>query len=168
MRIAMRAPDRSACEGGCRLVRSLRPPPIRVPRFRSSSYVAAASDTNFGNKGGTRNFMTLVPLFDLKFLSEFAADGVGTSNRRHERRRATLAGNHCGAQQERPRAFPVRRRLAQLVKIAPAHLRIACFKTFLVGDRLLLHELDRDGAPLQIVEVKEPLRRTFEQHLGKL
>ena len=27
--------------------------------------------------------MILVPLFDLKFLTEFAASGVGTSNRRH-------------------------------------------------------------------------------------
>jgi hypothetical protein len=27
--------------------------------------------------------MILVPLFDLKFLFEFAAGGVGTSNRRH-------------------------------------------------------------------------------------
>src|SRR5215467_15613499 len=27
--------------------------------------------------------MTPVPLFDLKFLTEFAAGGVGTSNRRH-------------------------------------------------------------------------------------
>jgi hypothetical protein len=27
--------------------------------------------------------MILVPLFDLKFLTEFAAGGVGTSNRRH-------------------------------------------------------------------------------------
>src|SRR5205807_2692720 len=31
---------------------------------------------------GTRNSMILVPLFDLKFLGEFAAGGVGTSNRR--------------------------------------------------------------------------------------
>src|SRR5262245_56338271 len=29
--------------------------------------------------------MILVPLFDLKFLSEFAASTVGTSNRRHQR-----------------------------------------------------------------------------------
>jgi len=27
--------------------------------------------------------MVLVPLFDLKFLNELAAGGVGTSNRRH-------------------------------------------------------------------------------------
>jgi hypothetical protein len=27
--------------------------------------------------------MFLVPLFDLKFLNELAAGGVGTSNRRH-------------------------------------------------------------------------------------
>jgi hypothetical protein len=27
--------------------------------------------------------MILVPLFDLKFLIEFAAGGAGTSNRRH-------------------------------------------------------------------------------------
>src|SRR5882724_1178977 len=32
---------------------------------------------------GTSNSMLLVPLFDLKFLIEFAAGGVGTSNRRH-------------------------------------------------------------------------------------
>src|SRR5258708_32420237 len=29
--------------------------------------------------------MILVPLFDLKFLTGFAASGVGTSNRRHSR-----------------------------------------------------------------------------------
>src|SRR5262249_47131323 len=32
---------------------------------------------------GTSKSMVLVPLFDLKFLYEFAAGGVGTSNRRH-------------------------------------------------------------------------------------
>src|SRR5882724_12853367 len=35
---------------------------------------------------GTSKPMILVPLFDLKFLIEFAATGVGTSNRRHYRR----------------------------------------------------------------------------------
>jgi hypothetical protein len=38
-------------------------------------------------RGGVRKFstffQTLVPLFDLKFLNELAASGVGTSNRRH-------------------------------------------------------------------------------------
>src|SRR5262245_46913182 len=32
---------------------------------------------------GTSKFMMLVPLFDLKFLDEFAAGGAGTSDRRH-------------------------------------------------------------------------------------
>ena len=32
---------------------------------------------------GTSKPMILVPLFDLKFLHEFAATAVGTSNRRH-------------------------------------------------------------------------------------
>ena len=32
---------------------------------------------------GTSRPMMLVPLFDLKFLFEFAAGDVGTSNRRH-------------------------------------------------------------------------------------
>jgi hypothetical protein len=32
---------------------------------------------------GTSNLTILVPLLDLKFLAEFAAGGVGTSNRRH-------------------------------------------------------------------------------------
>jgi hypothetical protein len=42
--------------------------------------MAALSDTNFGNKGALAKYMILVPLFDLKFLDEFAASGVGTSN----------------------------------------------------------------------------------------
>jgi hypothetical protein len=46
-----------------------------VPRFRSSSYTSAASDTNFGSEKGTSRFMIPVPLFDLKFLRELAADG---------------------------------------------------------------------------------------------
>ena len=33
---------------------------------------------------GTSNSMILVPLFDLKFLEEFVASGVGTSDRRHQ------------------------------------------------------------------------------------
>src|SRR5712672_424092 len=37
---------------------------------------------------GTSKHMILVPLFDLKFLIEFAATGVGTSNRRHWLNRA--------------------------------------------------------------------------------
>jgi hypothetical protein len=32
---------------------------------------------------GTSNDLILVPLFDLKFLIEIAANGAGTSNRRH-------------------------------------------------------------------------------------
>ena len=32
---------------------------------------------------GTGKFMTLMPLFDLKFLEEIAASGAGTSNWRH-------------------------------------------------------------------------------------
>src|SRR5215211_2176830 len=49
--------------------------------------MAAPSDTNFGSKGATSKYMFLVPLFDLKFLHEFAAGAGGTSNRRHERGR---------------------------------------------------------------------------------
>jgi hypothetical protein len=33
---------------------------------------------------GTSKLMTQVPLFDLKFLIEFAAIAAGTSNRRHD------------------------------------------------------------------------------------
>ena len=45
--------------------------------------MAALSDMNFGNKGGTSKYMILVPLIDLTFLNEFAAGDAGTSNRRH-------------------------------------------------------------------------------------
>jgi hypothetical protein len=54
-----------------------------VPRFRSSSYIAALSDTNFGSKGALAAYLILVPLIDLKFLKELAAGDAGTSNRRH-------------------------------------------------------------------------------------
>ena len=38
--------------------------------------------------------MTLAPLFDLKFLNAFAADGVGTSNRGTRRQRAGGLSKH--------------------------------------------------------------------------
>ena len=37
----------------------------------------------FRKAKGTSKFMFLVPLFDLKFLIEFAASDAGSSNRRH-------------------------------------------------------------------------------------
>src|SRR5260221_14719771 len=55
-----------------------------VPRFRSSSYIAALSDTNFGSKGALAAYLILVPLIDLKFLKELVASDAGTSNRRHQ------------------------------------------------------------------------------------
>src|SRR5215472_13629848 len=39
--------------------------------------------TNFGSERGTGRLMILPPLCDLKFLHELAANGEGTSNRRH-------------------------------------------------------------------------------------
>src|SRR5262249_16052232 len=43
----------------------------------------SSTDTNFGSERGTSKFMILVPLFELTFLNEVAASGVGASNRRH-------------------------------------------------------------------------------------
>jgi hypothetical protein len=40
-------------------------------------------DLKFLNELAANNLMILVPLFDLKFLNEPAACGAGTSNRRH-------------------------------------------------------------------------------------
>jgi hypothetical protein len=55
---------------------------MRLPgtraRFRSSCYIAAYSYTNFASKGALATLMSLVPLFDLKFLNELAASSVGT------------------------------------------------------------------------------------------
>src|SRR5271154_4872207 len=53
-----------------------------VPTFRSSSYVSAPTLTNFGKVMGTSKSIILLPLFNLKFLTEFAACGAGTSYRR--------------------------------------------------------------------------------------
>ncbi len=44
-----------------------------MPRFRSSRYIAAPSDANFGSKGALASILLLVPLIDLKFLNELAA-----------------------------------------------------------------------------------------------
>src|ERR1700732_2953456 len=57
---------------------------------------------------------------------------------------------------------------AQFVEIALAHLRIARFKTLLVGDRLLLDELDRYGAPLQVVQVEQPFGRAIADNADEL
>src|SRR5690348_4249931 len=48
------------------------------------------SGTNFGSKGALASILILVPLIDLKFLRELAANGAGTSNRRHQ---PALVGN---------------------------------------------------------------------------
>jgi hypothetical protein len=52
----------------------------RFPKFviRGSTLM-----DEFRKAKGTSKHMILVPLFDLKFLIEFAAGGAGTSNRRH-------------------------------------------------------------------------------------
>jgi len=52
--------------------------PVSEVRDTSQHALTRTSETK-----GTSNSMILVPLFDLKFLTEFAAGGVGTSNRRH-------------------------------------------------------------------------------------
>src|ERR1700758_1856912 len=74
---------------------------------------------------------------------------------------AALARDHRRAQEKLPGALGVGRAGAQFVEIALAHFRIARFKAFLVGDRLLLDEFDRHGAALQIVQIEEPLRRAL-------
>jgi hypothetical protein len=48
--------------------------PLIYPRCRTAKP---------GVGSGTSNSMIVAPLFDLKFLAEFAAGDVGTSNRRH-------------------------------------------------------------------------------------
>src|SRR5262249_36416175 len=55
------------------------------PSAPLSKFVIHCSTTRheLRKQRGTSKFMILVPLFDLKFLGEFAAGGVGTSNRRH-------------------------------------------------------------------------------------
>src|SRR5262249_4074746 len=51
---------------------------------------------------GTSKSMILVPLFDLKFLNERAASGVGTSNRR--RCAASCVENRCPRSESRSRS----------------------------------------------------------------
>src|SRR5262249_2785589 len=50
-----------------------------VPAFRSLSYMAAPSRTNFGKQRALANSMVPVPRFDLKFVNVGAATDAGTS-----------------------------------------------------------------------------------------
>ena len=72
---------------------------------------------------------------------------------------AALAGDHRRAQQELPRPLGIGRHGAQIVEIALARFRLARLQALLVGDRLLLHELDRHGAALEAVEIEQALGR---------
>jgi hypothetical protein len=58
-------------------------PPSQVVRFRSSSALAARSDTNFGIQGPLSNSMILVPLLNPKFAIAFAARCARTSGSGH-------------------------------------------------------------------------------------
>src|SRR6266568_5714258 len=88
--------------------------------------------------------------------------------REFKRRRAPLACDHRGPQQDLAGALLVGRDLPQLVEIASAQLGIARFEPVLVRYRLLLHELDRDRATLKIVEVEQTVRLTAEKNSRKL
>src|SRR6202790_4626509 len=65
-------------------------------------------------------------------------------------------------------ARPIGRDRLELVEIAPALLRIGGFQPLLVGDRLLLHELDRHGAALPIVEIEQALGFAAHEDAGEL
>lgn len=54
-----------------------------MPTFRSSRSLAATTFRELRKAMGISRFAVLVPLFDLKSLSELADCAVGTSNRRH-------------------------------------------------------------------------------------
>ena len=94
-------------------------------------------------------------------------DFHGRALKRH-RRGAPLAREHRRAQQELPGARRVRGGLPQFGEIAPARFRVARLQALLVGDRLLLHEFDRDGAALAAVEIEQFVRRPLENNLRKL
>ena len=59
--------------------------PLGCTSARFPKFVIQGSTllNEFRKAKGTSKSMILVPLFDLKFLIEFAAGGAGTSNRRH-------------------------------------------------------------------------------------
>jgi hypothetical protein len=58
----------------------LRRAGVPIPNFALS---CGALWSELRNQRDTSKHLTLVPLFDLKFLDEIAAGGAGTSNRRH-------------------------------------------------------------------------------------
>ena len=67
--------------------------------------------------------MVLVPLFDLKFLTEFAAAAVGTSNRRHETRAGVMAKSKP-PHSETPSLTELRRERLKLISVTPVRMSL--------------------------------------------
>src|SRR5215470_10726128 len=82
--------------------------------------------------------------------------------------RALLAGDHRGAHEKLSRSSGIGGDLTQLVQILSSHVGITRFQPLLVGDRLLLHELYRNRAPLPIVNIEQTLGRIVEKNSGEL
>src|SRR5215510_949972 len=83
---SMRARRRRSCKQVARHTARIKTPAIAVPASVPDSEVRIILPQprlRTSESKDTSNFMILVPLFDLKFLNERAAGGVGTSNRRH-------------------------------------------------------------------------------------
>src|SRR3954453_1613708 len=79
---------------------------------------------------------------------------AGLALRQFERGSTALALDHGGAQQEPARALRIGRNGPQLVEIAFAQVRVARFQPVLVGNRLLLDELDGNCTALQIINIE--------------
>src|SRR6478735_3216366 len=143
--------DRPRCAlPGCKWSQTLR---SWAPRRRTSPGRLPENRAGFPHP---RQSAPLAPETSASWaLGRARASGL----RQFERVCATLARDHRGPQQELARAFLVGADLPQLVEIFLADLRVARFEPFFVGDRVLLHELDGNRAPLQVIEVEQAIRR---------
>src|SRR5262244_1706261 len=70
----------SAMSARCPVCRKADPARAPLPKFVIHR---GTLSHELRKQRGTSKHMILVPLFDLTFLNELAAGGVGTSNRRH-------------------------------------------------------------------------------------
>src|SRR5438046_2384009 len=108
--------------------------------------------------------MVLVPLFDLKFLTEFAATAVGTSNRRHETRAGVMAKSKP-PHSETPSLTELRR---EIDRIDEAMHRLLMERGDIINQLIAVKQTQERGSAFRPAREADMMRRLVDRHKGIL